>query len=107
MKIKKCWFRVRFMLFLAKIHLANGMTPKILKKSVEQVNIALGFNVDDVILEMGIIILSSKNMLVFFCKILCAKPEKHDIDIYIYIDEKDIKVSIWVLVDIYWSQWYQ
>ena len=46
---------------------------------------------------MGIIILASQSILeVFFCKILYANSEKHDIDIY--IDGKDMKVSIWVLV---------
>ena len=31
MKIKKCWFGGRFVLFLAKIHLANGMTQNVEK----------------------------------------------------------------------------
>ena len=50
----------------------------------DQVNITIGFNVDNIIFKMGIIILESQSVLVFFCKILCAKPEKHYIDIYIY-----------------------
>ena len=83
MKTKKRWFGIKFVLFLAKIHLANGMTPKMLEKCSEQVNITIEFNVDIVIFKMGIIILASQSVLaVFFCKILCSKPEKHDIDIY-------------------------
>ena len=49
MKSKKCWSGVKFVLFLVKIHLANGMTPEILEKCGEQVNITIGFNVDNVI----------------------------------------------------------
>ena len=69
------------MLYLTKIHLANGVTPKMLKKCGEQGNITI--NVDNVIFKMGNIILAIRSVLaVFFCKILCAKSEKNDIDIY-------------------------
>ena len=47
---KKSWFRVR----LVKIHQAN-----IFEKCGEQVNITIGFSVDNVILKMGIIILAN------------------------------------------------
>ena len=74
---KKCWFRGRFVLFLAKIHSANAMTPELLEKCGEQVNITIGFNVDNVIFKMGIIILASQSVLaVFICKIVCAKTWK-------------------------------
>ena len=81
---RKCWFGVRFVLFLAKIHLANDMTAKMLEKYGEQVNIIIGFNVNEVIFNVGIIILACQSVLaVFFCKILCARFEKkNDIDIY-------------------------
>ena len=59
-------------------------------------NIIIGFNVDKVIFKMGIIDLASQSVLVFFCKILCAKPEKHN------IDTEDTEVS----VDKYRSHWY-
>ena len=51
-----------------KIHLTNGMTPKMLEKYGEQVNITIGFNVDNVIFKIGIIILASHSVLaVFLC----------------------------------------
>ena len=54
----------------------------------------------------GIIITASQSVVVvLFCKIPCAKPEKRDF--CMYIDGKDIKVSIWVPVDKYRSQWYR
>ena len=59
------------------------------------------------IAKLGIIILASQSVLtaMFFaiCKMFGVKPEKHDI---IHIDGKDIRVSIWVSVDKYQSQWY-
>ena len=69
----------------------------------EQVNITIGLNVNNIIFNMGIIILVSQSLkAVYFCKILCAKREKYDID----IDGKDIRVSIQVSVDKYRSRWY-
>ena len=58
------------MLFLANIHLANGMTPKMLEKCGEQVNIiTFGFNVYYLIFKVGISTLASQSVLaVFFCK---------------------------------------
>ena len=95
------------MLFLAKIHLKNGVITKMFGNYGERVNITMGLNVDDAIFKMGIIILASQSVLaVFFCKMLCAKPEKkHDIDIY--IDGKDITVLIWISMNKYQSQWYR
>ena len=50
---------------------------------------------------MGIIDIASQSVLaVFFCKILCAKPEKHN------IDTEDTEVSIGVSVEKYRSHWY-
>ena len=46
---------VRFVLFLAKIHLANGMIPKMMENCGEQVNIAIELNVNNVTFKMGII----------------------------------------------------
>ena len=96
---------MRFVLFLAKIQLTNGMTPKMLEECGEQVNITIGFSVDNVIFRTGIIMIANQSVLAMFrWKILCAKPEKHDID---YIDGKDIKISIWVSVNKYRYQWYR
>ena len=91
----KCWFGVRFVIFLLEIHLTNGMTPKTLEKCGEEVNITIGFNVDSVIFKMGIIIVASQSVLAYFyCKILCAKPEKHKIDIYWWEGYQSIDMSI-------------
>ena len=70
------------MVFLAKIRLANGMTPKVLEKCGERVIVTIGFNVVNVIFRIGIIILESQRVLtVFFWKnTFCAKLEKHEID---------------------------
>ena len=49
-----------FVLFLAKIHMANGITSKSLEKCGEQVNITFGFNKDNIIFKMEGIILESR-----------------------------------------------
>ena len=98
---KKCWFGVRFVLFLVKIHLADSMW---------WAGEYMYMYYHSIIFKMGIIFLASQSVLVvFFCKTLCAKSKKNDIDIHIciYIDRKDIKASIWVSVDIYRYQWYR
>ena len=70
------------------------MTSKMLKKCGEQVN-TIGFNVDKDIFKIGIIILPSQSVLaVFFCKILCAKPEEHAIDMYQLEGYQSIDMSI-------------
>ena len=71
------------------------MIPKMLEKCGEQVNVTIGFNVDNVIFIMGFIILASQSVsAMFFCKLLCAKPEKHDIDIYRQEGYQSIDMSI-------------
>ena len=71
------------------------MTPKTLGKCGQQVNITIRFNIDCVIFKMGIIILASQSVLaVFFCKILCSKPAKHDIEIYRWEGYQRIDMSI-------------
>ena len=66
-----------------------------LEKCGEQVNVTIGFNVDNAIFIMGFIILASQSVsAVFFCKILCAKPEKHDIHIYLQEGYQSIDMSI-------------
>ena len=95
MKTKKCWFGVRFVLLLVNIHLANGMTPKMLEKCGQEVNITIGFSVDNVIFKMGIIILASQSAsAIFFYKILGAKPEKQGINIYRWEGYQSIDKSI-------------
>ena len=71
-------------------------------KCGEQVNITIGFSVDDVIFKMGIIILASQSVLaVSFYKILCAKPEKkHGIDIYRWGRYQSIDATNVDLIDI-------
>ena len=91
------------MLLLAKSHLANGLIPKMFEKNfVEQVNITIGFNKDDVILKVGMIILAKQCV-----NIICATNNfvetwetwyRHT-HIYIYIDGKNIRVSMGVSVD--------
>ena len=46
------------------------MTPKMLEKCSEQMNITIGFNVDNIIFKLEIIIIASQSVLavVFFAK---------------------------------------
>ena len=37
------------MVFLAKIHLANGMIPQMMENCGEQVNITIGLNVNNIL----------------------------------------------------------
>ena len=68
---------------LAEIHLANEVIPKMLENRAGKMNTTIRLNVDGVILKMLITILPSQNVLgVFSHKILAARPEKHNIDIY-------------------------
>ena len=74
------------------IHLANGMIPKMLEKCCEQVNITNGFNVDNVIFKKKSIILANQSVLaVFSAKYFVQNLKNMTL---IYIDGKDIKVSI-------------
>ena len=75
------------MLLLDKINLANGVIPKMSEKTwANRWLLTIGFNVDDVILKVGMIILANQCVLALFVlQTALWKPEKHDIDIYIYI----------------------
>ena len=71
------------------------MTPIMLEECGEQVNITIGSNVDNVVYKMRIIILASRSISeVFFYKILCANPEKYDIDIYRWEGYQSIDMNI-------------
>ena len=86
MKTKNADLGVRFVLFLAMIHLANE-------------------NVDNVILKKKSIILANQSVLaVFSAKYFVQNLKNMTL---IYIHGKDIKVSIWLSVDKYQSQWYR
>ena len=65
-KDKECIFLVRFVPFLAKIHPASDVIPKIFKNKADQANITIGsnINVDSVTLKMWFINLAIQNVLI-------------------------------------------
>ena len=93
---QKCWFGVRFVLLLAKVYLANGMTPKILQKCGEQVAYYHWIQCRYYYIQNGNYYSSKLKCVssLFFCKILRAKSEKHVIDIYLWEGYQSINVSI-------------
>ena len=66
MKTQNADFGLDFVLFLAKIHLANGLTPKMVKKIWWAGEYHIGINVDNTMFKMGTIILVSRSALAVY-----------------------------------------